>query len=105
MITKKTLAKELNKRFRGKIDHKMAVDVVDFIFDSIDEHLYASKKIQIINFMTLYLDPVPEKDFFNPKTQQWDKIPNRWKLITKISRTLNEKIKQKPCYLPPSETT
>ena len=105
MVTKKSLAKELNKQFRGDIDHKMASEVIDFVFDKINDHLYASKKIKITNFMTLYLDPVPSREFFNPKTERWDILPNRWKLVTKISPTLNEKIKQKPCYLPPSETS
>lgn len=98
MIVKKDIAKALNKSKIGGLDHKTSKEAVDFIFDYIEEQLYASKKIQIVGLFTIYLDIMKPKRFYNAATGQMDRTNYRWKFICKLSRTFDDKLKNKPCY-------
>lgn len=98
MIVKKDIARALNKQKIGGLDHKTSKEAVDFIFDYLEQELYACKKIQIVGLFTIYLDVVQPKKFYNAHTGQMDKLPYRWKFNMKLSKLLNDKIKSKPCY-------
>jgi len=100
MITEKKLAQELNAHFKKELNLELSKDIVKVLFENIHKHVYESKKVRIHGLITIYIDPVPERDFFNPATLQKEVLPARWKIITNISRKLYEKIKSKPCYLP-----
>jgi nucleoid DNA-binding protein len=98
MITKKDIARALNKQKIGGLDHKASKQAVDFIFDYIGEELYACKKIQIVGLFTIYLDVQKPKRFYNANKSKMDMLPYRWKFYIKLSSKLNDKIKSKPCY-------
>lgn len=100
MITKSDIAKALNKQKIGNLDHKTSKEAVDFVFDYIEQELYACKKIYILGLFTIFLDITKPRKFFNAHTGKSDMLPYRWKFTCKTARTFNDKIKAKPCYVP-----
>lgn len=99
MVTKVSIAKELNKKHKF-LDHKTSKQIVDDVFDTISESLLKSSKISITGFATFYIDIKQPKKYYNVYENVVKTSAHTWGLVFKISQTLNAKIKQKPIYIP-----
>lgn len=97
MVSSKNMAKEMSRYFKN-LNVKESKEIIDWLFNHMEEEVYNAKKVSVGNMFNVYID-IAKPRKVTESIFGFDKLPYRWTMKVKPKRIFSEKIRSKPVYI------